>query len=135
MQRIVNPSTIRQGLRFAPSQQRLFSHTPVLRKTLDPNSMSAKDVASELAKAETQKTGTGPVAGGPAATAQSIKDKQGNLADKVHEVAGKAPGDITKEDAAKMQSREDRILGQEARGSNSLASEVQSQADKNASQQ
>ena len=28
--------------------------------------MSAKEVASELAKAETQKTGTGPIAGGAA---------------------------------------------------------------------
>lgn len=44
------------------------------------------------------------------ATAQSIKDKQGNLADKVHEVAGKAPGDITKEDAAQLQSREVRTV-------------------------
>ncbi|KAL2211801.1 hypothetical protein CC79DRAFT_1329084 [Sarocladium strictum] len=96
--------------------------------------MPTDEVASELAKAETKQTGTGPIAGGAAATAQSIKDKQNNLNDTVHQVAGKAPEELTRDDAAKLQSREDRILGQEARGSGSLASEVQSQADKNAQQ-
>ena len=68
MQRIFTSTTLRHGLRFSsvPTQQRLFSHTPLLRAPLDPNSMSAKEVASELAKAETQKTGTGPIAGGAA---------------------------------------------------------------------
>ena len=40
------------------------------------------------------------------ATAQSIKDKQNNLNDTVHQVADKAPEELTRDDAAKLQSRE-----------------------------
>lgn len=68
--------------------------------------MATRQVASELAKAETEKTGTGPIAGGPAATAQSQMTKEKNLADKVADVQGKAADEISQKDARELQSKE-----------------------------
>ncbi|KAK0392019.1 hypothetical protein NLU13_1517 [Sarocladium strictum] len=130
-------TAVRHAFRLHRAHQRLFSNTPILRisSTGNLDRMSANELAPELAKAETEKTGTGPVAGGPAATAQSIKDSQGNLEDTVHEDASKAPEELPNEDAAKLQSWEDRIYSFGTLGTDTNVSAVQSEADNNASSQ
>ncbi|OLN85469.1 hypothetical protein CCHL11_08064 [Colletotrichum chlorophyti] len=67
--------------------------------------------ASTLASAETDITGFGPIKGGTAATAQSLHDKQQNFIEKAGEVARKPAQEVTKEDAAEVQSAEARVLG------------------------
>ncbi|KAI9896876.1 hypothetical protein N3K66_007898 [Trichothecium roseum] len=94
--------------------------------------MASKEIASELAKSESKVTGEGPVTGGAAATAQSVADKQDNLAAKIDEVTSKPADEITQKDASELQSRQDRVLGSEGRTPGGLLSEVQQQADKNA---
>ncbi|OTA91489.1 hypothetical protein M434DRAFT_397152 [Hypoxylon sp. CO27-5] len=86
--------------------------------------------ASELAAAETDITGFGPIKGGPAAQAQSEHDRQQNFLAKAGEVARKPAGEITKEDAAQVQKAEARALG-EPPGKGSTSANVQSLADQN----
>ncbi|KAK1967878.1 hypothetical protein LY78DRAFT_691747 [Colletotrichum sublineola] len=67
--------------------------------------------ASTLASTETDLTGFGPIKGGTAATAQSVHDKQQNFIATASDVARKPAQEITKEDAAAIQSAESRALG------------------------
>ncbi|KAK2056386.1 hypothetical protein LY76DRAFT_155424 [Colletotrichum caudatum] len=67
--------------------------------------------ASTLASAETDMTGLGPVKGGTAATAQSVHDKQQNFIATAGDIARKPAREITREDAAAIQSAESRALG------------------------
>lgn len=62
--------------------------------------------ASTIASAESELTGLGPIKGGSAATAQSLHDKQQNFVAKAGDVARKPANEITKEDAAQVQSAE-----------------------------
>ncbi|KAI0157920.1 hypothetical protein GGR52DRAFT_586714 [Hypoxylon sp. FL1284] len=87
--------------------------------------------ASELAAAETDITGFGPVKGGPASVAQSRHDKQQNFWAKAGDVARKPADEVTKEDAAQVQKAEARATGQPP-GKGSTSAEVQSIADQNA---
>ncbi|TEA15680.1 hypothetical protein C8034_v002298 [Colletotrichum sidae] len=90
--------------------------------------------ASNLASAESEATGFGPIKGGSAATAQSMHDKQQNFVAKAGEVARKPADQVTKEDAAQVQSAESRVLGgRPPKGSTSA--DVQSIADENAKKQ
>ncbi|KAI0849129.1 hypothetical protein F5Y00DRAFT_261944 [Daldinia vernicosa] len=82
--------------------------------------------ASELAAAETDITGFGPIKGGPAAVAQSEHDRQQNFIAKAGEIARKPVDQITKEDAAQA-----RAFGEPPRKGSTAAS-VQSLADQNA---
>ncbi|WQF75100.1 Putative Late embryogenesis abundant protein, SMP subgroup [Colletotrichum destructivum] len=66
--------------------------------------------ASTLASAETDLTGFGPIKGGTAATAQSMHDKQQNFIAKTGDVARKPAQEITREDAAAIQSAEVRFI-------------------------
>ncbi|KAI8959035.1 hypothetical protein F5Y11DRAFT_334218 [Daldinia sp. FL1419] len=86
--------------------------------------------ASQLAAAETDITGFGPIKGGPAAVAQSEHDRQQNFIAKAGEIARKPVNQITKEDAAQVQKAEARALG-EPPGKGSTAAHVQSLADQN----
>ncbi|EFQ35371.1 uncharacterized protein GLRG_10515 [Colletotrichum graminicola M1.001] len=67
--------------------------------------------ASTLASAETDVTGFGPIKGGTAATAQSVHDRQQNFIATAGDAARKPAREITKEDAAAIQSAESRALG------------------------
>ncbi|KAI9155129.1 hypothetical protein HJFPF1_07703 [Paramyrothecium foliicola] len=93
--------------------------------------MTTPEVAAQLAKSETQTTRIGPVAGRDAAAAQSLIDKERNLAAKVSEVNNKPVEEISKGDAMELQSRQDRVLGTGARTPGSLAVQIQSQVDHN----
>ncbi|KAK4221522.1 hypothetical protein QBC38DRAFT_125498 [Podospora fimiseda] len=89
-----------------------------------------QSAATAIAAAESDITGRGPIKGGPAATAQSIHDRQENLLVMAGDVARKPTNEITKEDAAKVQRAESRALGHPV-GKDSLSAEVQSIAAKN----
>lgn len=65
--------------------------------------------ASTLAAEETDRTGVGPVKGGPAATAQSLHDKQQRFIEVAGEVARKPSDEVTKQDAAVVQKAEVRL--------------------------
>jgi Seed maturation protein len=68
--------------------------------------ISREDV-SNITHQETAYTGqTGPVPGGPAATAQSLYTKQQAFANKAEELLRKAPQEITQNDAREIQSKE-----------------------------
>lgn len=62
--------------------------------------------ASAIASEESALTGSGPIKGGAAATAQSLHDKQQNFLEKAGEVVRKPPTEVTKEDAAEVQRAE-----------------------------
>jgi hypothetical protein len=62
--------------------------------------------ASAIASEESGLTGSGPIKGGAAATAQSLHDKQMNFLEKAGEVVRKPPTEVTKEDAAEVQRAE-----------------------------
>ncbi|KAG9254590.1 uncharacterized protein F5Z01DRAFT_80885 [Emericellopsis atlantica] len=88
------------------------------------------DEVSHIASAESELTGTGPIKGGKAATAQSVHDKQQNFLEKAGDVARKPAEQITKEDAAEVQKAEARLIGgQPEKGS--MSANLQSAADKN----
>lgn len=61
---------------------------------------------SNIESEETARTGVGPVKGGPAATAQSIHDKQQTFFQKAGDLARKPVSEITREDAAEVQKAE-----------------------------
>lgn len=61
---------------------------------------------SNIATAESELTGTGPIKGGKAATAQSVHDKQQKFLEKAGDVARKPVDQITKADAAEVQKAE-----------------------------
>ena len=65
-----------------------------------------QEEVSAMEAAETDRTGFGPIKGGPAATAQSIHDKQQNFFQKAGDLGRKPVRDITKEDAAEVQKAE-----------------------------
>ncbi len=106
--------------------------------------------ASAIAHAESDMTRRGPIKGGAAATAQSLHDRQQNFYGVAGEVARKPAGEVTREDAARVQHfevcnsrttrecRADRRDGEQTRvlghapGKDSLSAEVQSIADHNA---
>ncbi|KAK3986787.1 hypothetical protein QBC44DRAFT_332752 [Cladorrhinum sp. PSN332] len=89
-----------------------------------------QSAAAAIAAAESNMTGRGPIKGGPAATAQSIHDRQENLLAMAGDVARKPAEEVTKEDASKVQRFETRALGHPG-GKDSLSAEVQSIAAKN----
>lgn len=62
--------------------------------------------ASAIAHAESDMTRRGPIKGGPAATAQSLHDRQQNFFAAAGEVARKPPGEVTREDAKRVQHYE-----------------------------
>ncbi|ENH63849.1 hypothetical protein FOC1_g10007990 [Fusarium oxysporum f. sp. cubense race 1] len=86
--------------------------------------------ASAIASEESALTGSGPIKGGVAATAQSLHDKQQNFLEKAGEVVRKPPTEVTKEDAAEVQRAEARAKGRPP-GKGSTAADVQSVADTN----
>ncbi|KAK4114743.1 hypothetical protein N656DRAFT_843459 [Canariomyces notabilis] len=90
-----------------------------------------QSAASAIAAAESDMTGRGPIKGGPAATAQSLHDREDNFLAVAGEVARKPADQVTKEDAAKVQHVEARALGH-APGKDSFSATVQSIADHNA---
>lgn len=66
----------------------------------------SQDEVSAIESEETSRTGLGPVKGGPAATVQSIRDKQQTFFQKAGDLARKPVSEITKEDAAEVQKAE-----------------------------
>ena len=62
--------------------------------------------ASTIAANESDMTGRGPIKGGTAATAQSIHDRQQHFLEKAGDIARKPIDEITKKDAAEVQSAE-----------------------------
>ncbi|KAL2022615.1 hypothetical protein VTK56DRAFT_4959 [Thermocarpiscus australiensis] len=86
--------------------------------------------ASVLESAESKIAG-GPSRGGPAATAESLHDRQQNFSQVASEVTQKPAEEITKEDAERVQRAETRALGHPP-GKGSLSAEVQSIADRDA---
>ncbi|KAK7740921.1 hypothetical protein SLS53_004984 [Cytospora paraplurivora] len=90
-----------------------------------------QEEVSALEAAEADRTGSGPVRGGPAATAQSIHNKQQNFFQKAGDLGRKPVGEITREDAAAVQKAEARALGGPP-GKGTTSAAVQSIADRNA---
>ncbi|KAH8690606.1 hypothetical protein BGW36DRAFT_389041 [Talaromyces proteolyticus] len=85
---------------------------------------------SQIAQAENELTGRGPIKGGPAATAHSLSSKQMNFEAKLDELAHKPPSHITQEDAREMQSAEGRAFNAPP-GAASVSAQVRSLADRN----
>lgn len=69
-----------------------------------------KDAVSDIASKESELTGGGPIKGGAAATAQSVHDKQQNYVQAAGDAARKPTEEITKADAAAVQSAEVSII-------------------------
>lgn len=65
-----------------------------------------KSEVSEIASAESDITGGGPIKGGAAATAQSVHDKQQNYVEKAGDVSRKPAEEITKEDVSEVMKAE-----------------------------
>lgn len=59
--------------------------------------------ASAIAHDESDMTRRGPIKGGPAATAQSLHDRQQNFLGVAGDVARKPSGEVTREDARRVQ--------------------------------
>ncbi|KAL2111007.1 hypothetical protein VUR80DRAFT_417 [Thermomyces stellatus] len=91
----------------------------------------SQDEASSLVREERDMTGWGPIPGGAAATAQSLHDRQMNFVAKAGDIARKPEHEVTKEDAADLQSKEARARGGVPPGGPSTSSFVQSIADQN----
>lgn len=66
----------------------------------------SQEEVSAIESEETSRTGFGPVKGGPAATAQSIQDKQQTFFRKAGDLASKPVSELTREDAAEVQKPE-----------------------------
>lgn len=66
----------------------------------------SQEEVSAIESEETNRTGFGPFKCGPAATAQSIHDKQQTFFQKAGDLARKPVGEITREDAAEVQKAE-----------------------------
>ncbi|KXX73358.1 hypothetical protein MMYC01_209503 [Madurella mycetomatis] len=90
-----------------------------------------QSTASAIAAAESDMTHRGPIKGGPAATAQSLHDRQENFFAAAGEVARKPTDQVTKDDAARVQHSEARALGH-VPGKDSFSATVRSIADSNA---
>ncbi|KAF3928943.1 hypothetical protein AA313_de0207125 [Arthrobotrys entomopaga] len=84
-----------------------------------------------IAQKETESNGPGIAAGGPAATAQSLYDKQQNFLEEASKIIEKEPAAITKEDASHLMSLEAKALGGQRPSKGSLSSRLQSIADHN----
>lgn len=93
----------------------------------DPDHVTKED-ASLLVSRERRAHGT-VESGSLAAEAQSLADKHDNLEHAKEAVVGKDAQQVTKGDAAQLQSREARAHGVVKQGS--MAAQVQSEADKN----
>ncbi|KAL2009420.1 hypothetical protein VTN00DRAFT_5227 [Thermoascus crustaceus] len=85
---------------------------------------------SVIAQAESELTGSGPVKGGPAATAHSIASRQLNFDTKVDEISRKPQSHITQEDARQIQSTEGRAFNCPP-GPGSISAQVRSIANRN----
>ncbi|GAB1314627.1 hypothetical protein MFIFM68171_04837 [Madurella fahalii] len=90
-----------------------------------------QSTASAIAAAESDMTHRGPIKGGPAATAQSLHDREENFLAIAGEVARKSADQVTKDDAARVRHFETRALGH-APGKDSFSATVQLIADHNA---
>ncbi|RYO86596.1 hypothetical protein DL764_008986 [Monosporascus ibericus] len=89
-----------------------------------------QDEASPIASVESTITERGPIKGGPAATAQSLHDRQQNFLEKAGDVARKPADEVTQEDAAQVQKAEARAVGGPL-GKGSTSADVQSIAAEN----
>nr|ANF07291.1 seed maturation-like protein [Paecilomyces fulvus] len=85
---------------------------------------------SVIAQAESEITGSGPVKGGPAATAHSLASRQMNFDTKLDEISRKPQSHITQEDARQIQSTEGRAFNAPP-GPGSVSAQVRSIADRN----
>ncbi|KAJ9190805.1 hypothetical protein DTO166G4_3951 [Paecilomyces variotii] len=85
---------------------------------------------SVIAQAESELTGTGPVKGGPAATAHSLASRQMNFDTKLDELSRKPQSHITQLDAKEIQSTEARAFNAPP-GPGSVSAQVRSIADRN----
>ncbi|KAB5559724.1 hypothetical protein GE09DRAFT_1235999 [Coniochaeta sp. 2T2.1] len=93
-----------------------------------------ESLVDELKKAEAPGGGN-PPAGGVAATAQSIHDRQENAKHVAEEITSKPEAEITKEDASRMTSAESRAMGGIRPPKDTISAHVQSVADHNAQSQ
>lgn len=87
-------------------QQQLPSREELKERAVEGHPITTEEV-SKIAKTEAELTdGRGPIAGGVAATAQSLKAKQEHFVEVASEVSHKPADQITKEDAAAVESAE-----------------------------
>ncbi|OJJ46044.1 hypothetical protein ASPZODRAFT_152278 [Penicilliopsis zonata CBS 506.65] len=91
--------------------------------------ITAEDV-SVIAQAESELTGSGPIRGGPAATAQSLAMRQMNFDTKFDELTRKPQSHITQEDAREIQATEGRAFNKPP-GAGSVSAQVRSIANRN----
>lgn len=87
-------------------QQQLPSREELQQRAVEGHPITTDEV-SKIAKTEAELTdGRGPIAGGVAATAQSLKAKQEHFIEVASEVSHKPVNEVTKEDAAAVESAE-----------------------------
>ncbi|KAK6533486.1 hypothetical protein TWF694_002425 [Orbilia ellipsospora] len=86
---------------------------------------------ADITQKEAESNGSGIAAGGPAATAQSLYDKQQNFLEEASKIIEKEPTTITKNDASHLMSLEAKALGGQRPAKGSLSAKLQSIADHN----
>ncbi|BCR87393.1 uncharacterized protein ACHE_31380S [Aspergillus chevalieri] len=91
--------------------------------------ITAEDV-SVISQVESELTGSGPVHGGPAATAQSLAMRQMNFDTKIDELTRKPQSHITQEDAREIQATEGRAFNRPPEAG-SVSAQVRSIANRN----
>ncbi|BDD62612.1 hypothetical protein MPDQ_007303 [Monascus purpureus] len=101
-----------------------------LKRAAECGQRITSDDVSVISQAESELTGSGPIAGGPAATAQSLAMKQMNFDTKVDEISRKPQSHITQEDARQIQATEGRAFNKPP-GPGSIAAQVRSIANRN----
>ena len=86
--------------------QKMESELPT-KTSLESQAASGRPItqaeATAIAHAESDMTRRGPIKGGTAATAQRLHDRQQNFFEVAGEVARKPSGEVTKDDAARVQ--------------------------------
>jgi len=102
-----------------------------LHQQAEKGVLFTRQQVADIAQKESEHSGPGITAGGPAATAQSFFDKQQKFLAKADELGDKPTAAITKETAAEIQSLESKALGGIRPSKGSLSSTIQSIADQN----
>ncbi|CAL5867128.1 uncharacterized protein PFLUO_LOCUS1340 [Penicillium psychrofluorescens] len=101
-----------------------------LKRAAECGQRITREDVSVISQAETELTGSGPVRGGPAATAQSLSMRQMNFDTKFDEVSRKPQSHITQEDAREIQATEGRAFNRPP-GMGSVSAQVRSIANRN----
>ncbi|KAL2868057.1 uncharacterized protein BJX67DRAFT_380264 [Aspergillus lucknowensis] len=101
-----------------------------LKRAAESGQRITPEDVSVIGQIESELTGSGPIEGGPAATAQSLAMRQMNFDTKFEELSHKPRSHITPEDAREIQELEGRAFNKPP-GVGSVSAQVKSIAERN----